>query len=284
MEVSQQQRSAVSWDAAWIVIPAYQEERTIRALAQEALAQCPRVIVVDDGSRDGTTAQLDGLGVTLLTHTENRGKAASLRTAFEYALSRNARCVIALDGDGQHDTADTPVLLSAWQRHPERVVIGSRLHDRTQFPPARYRANRFACFWISWAAGHPIADSQTGFRVYSAEVMRIAVEGSVRGNRFTFESEILIEAARRGHPTLAVAIPGRYPVHARASHFRPVVDIAKIVVMVAGKLLRQGMAPLGLWRSLQPATVLPGRSAPTAAAAPVQGASAMHITGDRSIQ
>ena len=138
-------------------------------------------------------------------------------------------------------------------------VIGSRLHDRSQFPLARYRANRFACFWISWAAGHPIADSQSGFRVYSKDVMAIATSGRVHGSRFTFESEILIEAANQGHRTLAVAIPGHYPANARRSHFRPVVDIAKIVVMVAMRLLRKGMYPRGLWRSLQPIQVLAPR-------------------------
>ena len=268
MEAVRQESAGPSWDGVWIAIPAYQEEGTIRALCQEALVQCPRVIVVDDGSSDGTRAQLQHLPVKLLVHPENRGKAASLCTAFAYALAQRASCVIALDGDGQHDPADAAGLLAAWRQHPERVVIGSRLHDRSQFPPARYRANRFACFWISWAAGHSIADSQSGFRVYGREVMQIALGGKVRGDRFTFESEILIEAARRGHPTLAVAIPGRYPVHARASHFRPVIDIAKIVVMVAGRLLRQGMAPLGLWRSLKPAPVLPGRTA-VAASTPV---------------
>ena len=195
-----------------------------------------------------------------------------MRTAFAHALAQDARCVIAIDGDGQHDTADAQWLLAAWRREPTRIVIGSRLHDRSQFPPARYRANRFACFWISWAARHPIADSQTGFRVYSSEVMRIALDGKVRGSRFTFESEILIEAAWRGHQSLAVAIPGRYPIHARASHFRPVIDIAKIVIMVARRLLVSGMAPLGLVRSLQPAQVLPGRhsaSAPAAANDPL---------------
>ncbi|NPC57966.1 glycosyltransferase family 2 protein [Caenimonas soli] len=261
-----EEQLAPSWNGVWIAIPAYQEAGTIRKLAQEALAYCPNVIVVNDGSSDGTAAQLDGLAVTLLAHPGNLGKAASLRTAFRYALSQHARCVIALDGDGQHDPADAPGLLAAWQCHPERIVIGSRLHDRAQFPPARYRANRFACFWISWAAGHPIADSQSGFRAYSRDVMRIALQGTVCGSRFTFESEILIEAARQGHPTLAVAIPGRYPVDARRSHFRPVLDIAKIVVMVAGRLLRYGMAPLGLWRSLQPARVLPGRGVPASLA------------------
>jgi glycosyltransferase involved in cell wall biosynthesis len=282
MQSATEDQTRLSWDGVWIAIPAYQEERTIRALAQEALARCPRVIVVDDGSNDGTRAQLQGLPVTLLAHAANQGKAASLCTAFEYALSQDAQCVIALDGDGQHDTADVPGLLAAWRHQPERIVIGSRLHDRAQFPPARYRANRFACFWISWAAGHPIADSQSGFRVYSSDVMRLALNGKGRSSRFTFESEILIHAARRGHPTLAVAIPGRYPVNARASHFRPVIDIAKIVVMVAGRLLVAGMAPRGLWRSLQPATVLPGRSVPASAAPPAPAPA--HHARDASVQ
>ena len=80
----------------------------------------------------------------------------------------------------------------------------------------------------------------------------------MRSRGFTLESEILIEAAHQGHPTLAVTIPGRYPVDARASHYRAVVDTAKIVVMVAGRLLRKGLYPLGLWRSLQRPQVLVG--------------------------
>ena len=283
METPREHAGAASWQGVWIAIPAYQEAGTIRALAQEALAQCPRVIVVDDGSTDGTAQQLQGLPVTLLVHQGNQGKAASLRTAFAHALAQQADCVLALDGDGQHDPADAPLLLAAWRQDPRRIVIGSRLHDRSQFPIARWRANRFACFWISWAAGHPIADSQSGFRAYPAAVMRAALGKRVRGSRFTFESEVLIEAARHGPQTLAVAIPGRYPLHARPSHFRPVVDITKIVLMVARRLLASGMAPLGLWRSLRPATVLPGRNAPAPAPVALPPAAPLHAA-DTSIQ
>lgn len=259
MPTEQLKQTDISWDGVWIAIPAYNEVRTIRLLAVEALAQCPSVIVVDDGSNDGTAEQLKGLPVTLLVHESNQGKAASLRTAFRHALERGARCAISIDGDGQHSLADAAGLLGTWLLCPQRIIIGSRLQDRSEFPLARYRANRFACFWISWAAGHPIADSQSGFRVYPREVMQLALTNKVQSNRFTFESEILIVAASRGHPTVAIAIPGSYPVNCRHSHFRPVADIAKIVLMVAGKLLKQGMAPVGLWRSLKRAPVLPGR-------------------------
>lgn len=245
-----------SSDGVWIVIPAYNEERTIRALAEAALALGPRVLVIDDGSSDATAQELRGLPLTLLRHASNRGKAASLRTAFEHALSLDATCVVTLDGDGQHDPLDAPNLLAVWQRRPDRLVIGSRLHDRSSFPPLRYFGNRFACFWISWAAGHPIADSQSGFRVYSRAVMEMAVSKRVRSSGFTLESEILIEAAQRGHTTLAVMIPGRYPRDGRPSHYRSLVDTAKIVAMVAARLLRRGLYPIGLWRSLQRPQVL----------------------------
>jgi len=269
------------WRGVWIAIPAFEESRTIRALARQALEICQRVIVVDDGSSDLTAAELDGLPVTVLVHPSNRGKAASLLTAFRHALNQGARCVVTLDGDGQHDPADAPSLLAAWRQDPQLIVIGSRLHDKANFPPARYRANRFACFWISWASGHPIADSQSGFRVYPREVMQIAIGDTVRWGRFTFESEILIESARQGHRTQAVAIPGRYSANARPSHFRPVVDIAKIVVMVADRLLRQGMAPLGLWRSLRQAKVLPGRMAAPSVASRVAAGTRVHDTATR---
>jgi hypothetical protein len=90
--------------------------------------------------------------------------------------------------------------------------------------------------------------------------MELAMNGGVTGTRFTFESEILIEAAALRHTTLAVPILAHYPRESRPSHFRPIVDIARIVVMVGGSLLRKGMYPLGLWRSLKPAPLLPGRA------------------------
>jgi glycosyltransferase involved in cell wall biosynthesis len=125
MSTEQKKQEELSWDGVWIIIPAYNEVKTIRSLAMDALALCSKVIVVDDGSSDRTAEALYGLPVTLLTHQVNQGKAASLRTAFRYALERSAKCAISLDGDGQHCLSDAVGLLRAWTNNPQRIIINS---------------------------------------------------------------------------------------------------------------------------------------------------------------
>ena len=238
--------------AGAIVIPAFNEIRTIRDVAQRALAKSPLVIVVDDGSTDGTAAALEGLPVVVLRTEGNRGKAASLRCGADEAIRRGAGAIVTLDGDGQHCPEDVPLLVDAYLAAPGRIVIGSRLHARRQIPSARYWANRFANFWISWAAGYAIADSQSGFRIYPAPLFSQARVHYDEAASFVFESEILIEAARLGVQATCVPISVVYSARARPSHFRPVVDIARIVRMVAWRLLARGLYLQGLFRSFKP--------------------------------
>ncbi len=240
-----------------IVIPAYEEAKTIRDIAERSLRQCPLVIVVDDGSTDGTGAALEGLPVHVLRHERNEGKAASLWDGIEVAMTEGAECVVTLDGDGQHQPEDVRRLLLAANEHPHRVIVGARLKGRAAYPTARRRANRFADFWISWAAGHPIADSQSGQRLYPAALLRQLDIRHDAGAAFTFESEALIRAARLGYTTVAIPIAAIFHSAGRPSHFRPVRDIARITAMVAKHLLAAGLYPSGLWRSLR----LPARIA-----------------------
>jgi glycosyltransferase involved in cell wall biosynthesis len=224
-----------------VVIPAYNEAATIRDVVQRALRQAHLVIVVDDGSADGTASALADLDVVLLRNAANLGKAASLRRGAEEAMRRGAVAIVTLDGDGQHYPEDIALLLGAWRETPERIVIGSRLHRREAIPSARYWANRVANFWIGLVAGYAIADSQSGFRVYPARVLREARVCCDRAHSFVFESEILIEAARLGVQARCLPVQVNYNSRARASHFRPVLDIARIVRMVAWRLVSQGL-------------------------------------------
>lgn len=228
------------------VIPAYNEAATIRGVVQRAMPYGP-VIVVDDGSTDGTAAQLEGLAVTVLRNEHNCGKGQSLWRGMQHALSLGAKAVVTLDGDGQHAPEDIPRLQLLAERMPRAMVIAARLRERRAAPRARRIANGMADFWISWAAGRAIVDSQSGFRLYPAELLRTFQAGDTSGG-FVFESEILIEALRRGFDCVAVPITTVYRPEARPSHFRPVADISRIVLMVGGKLFSRGMYPQGLWR------------------------------------
>jgi glycosyltransferase involved in cell wall biosynthesis len=233
-----------------VVIPAYNEAPTIRDVATRALGVLPHVIVVDDGSTDATSAELAGLPLTLISNPVNLGKGASLWRGFAVALAEGADAVITLDGDAQHRPEDIPRLIAAWEAQPGRIIIGARLAQRADVPPLRYFGNRFANFWVAWASGFPVADSQSGFRVYPANLLRQVQVAHGPGARFAFESEILIEAGRAGVRSAAVPIAALYPPNARASHYRSAVDTARIVRMIAWKLVSRGFDLPALVRSL----------------------------------
>lgn len=180
-----------------IVIPARNESATIRAVAQRALAQCPQVIVVDDGSTDGTHDALRDLPVTVLQHAQSAGKGASLLDGIRDAIRSGAARIVTLDGDGQHAPEDMPRLLAAADRYRGAIVLGARLRNREAVPWLRNFANHFADFWISWACGARIRDSQSGFRVYPATLFENLEIATAPDRGFVFESEILIRVAPR---------------------------------------------------------------------------------------
>ena len=234
-----------------VVIPAYNEAATSREVATRALASVATVIVVDDSSTDGTASALDGVAVQVLRNAKNLGKAGSLWRGFEQALATGASAVITLDADGQHRPEDIPRLIAAYERNPRSLVVASRPQKRKHAPAQRYYANRFADFWIGWAAGVPVFDSQSGFRLYPADFLRSIEIGHSRAASFVFESEILITAGRTGWKIVSAPVPALYFPGGRRSHFRPVVDIVRIVRMVAWKLISRGMYPRGLIKSLR---------------------------------
>lgn len=234
-----------------IVIPAFNEAATIADVVARCLRTGREVIVVDDGSRDETAAAVAGFPVELLRNEVNAGKAASLVRGMRRAVECGADIVATMDGDGQHRPEDLDSLLACAGRYPGQIVIGSRLHDRAAFPRERYIGNRIADFWISWACGYRVEDSQSGFRLYPAELVRRLdlPHGPERG--FVFESEILIEAARAGIYSVSAPIPALYEgTLVRASHFQPLRDVLRIIRMVAWKLVSRAMYPQGLWRVL----------------------------------
>jgi glycosyltransferase involved in cell wall biosynthesis len=231
-----------------IVIPARNESATIRAVAQRARAQCPHVIVIDDGSTDGTRDALHDLPVTVLRHAQSAGKGASLLDGIREAIRSGADRIVTLDGDGQHAPEEIPRLLAAAERQLDKIVIGARLRNREAVPWLRNFANHFADFWISWACGARIRDSQSGFRVYPAVLFNDLAIDTNPERGFVFESEILIRAAARGIGVTGVAIDAIYQTSTRPSFYRN-LDTWRITRMVAWSLITRGLYLTGLYRA-----------------------------------
>lgn len=235
------------------VIPAYNEAGTIRAVVAETLKYLDRVVLVDDGSSDSTVDCLRELPVTIIRHHHNLGKAAALWRGMQHAAAQGATAVITLDGDGQHDPANIPALIAVHLRDPSALVIGARLDGKQVAPWLRYCANRVANFWISWAAGCRIQDSQSGFRLYPIALLNGVGSRCDATSGFAFESEVLIEAGRLGVPIRMVPVSAIYGRHLRLSHFRQVRDVIRITRMVARKLLAKQLDISGLVKSRRPA-------------------------------
>ena len=179
------------------------------------------VIVVDDGSADGSAATAAAAGADVLRTAGRCGKGGALALGFAEALSRGAQRVVTLDGDGQHDPDDIPRLLAASDADPHALVIGSRLADGgAGMERARLNALRVASFFINWQTGWDVGDTQSGFRVYP----RAALESVVpRRGGFVLETEMLVRAAAAGFAIREVPLsPGR--AASRPSRFRPMRD------------------------------------------------------------
>lgn len=224
-----------------IVVPALNEALRIREVVDGALAQCPTVIVIDDGSTDETAAIVEATGAVLLRHPQRMGKGQSLRDGFAEAARRGAAAVITMDGDGQHSAADIPRLIDAANRHPNCVIIGARLRKRASQPLYRRIGNDFGDWGISWGCGFRVRDTQSGQRLYPRSVFTLT---DVPGEGFVFEAQLLISAARRaGARVVGVPIETRYaaadaPQQFRKSHFRLFRDLyaitSHVVVQVWG--------------------------------------------------
>ncbi|MEO6929320.1 MAG: glycosyltransferase family 2 protein [Casimicrobiaceae bacterium] len=252
-----------------VLIPAYNEARTLREVVRGALLHADAVLVVDDGSTDGSAQALCSTAVQVLTHAQNEGKSASLVDGFVRALACGATRVVTMDADGQHAAADIPRLLRAADVHPGSIVIGARVRRRAAAPHARRIANRLADFGVSWAAGYRVVDSQSGQRVYPASLLRALDLGRLSRDGFTLESEIIVAAARIGCRAIGVPIDAVYAAAARKSYFRPVPHIAGISTMLARNVIGDGFRLRGLWASLcMPPTMFDDAARRTDAPAP----------------
>lgn len=208
------------------VIPVYNHEGMIAHVVRGALALGIPVIVVDDGSTDGSYEQIKDIkGIVILRHETNRGKGAALMSGFTEA-ARYADWALTIDADGQHDPGDGLTLARAIPTGSRPIVVGVREGMLSPDVPWTSRFGRgFSNFWVRASGGPKIADSQSGLRLYPLpETLSLPV----RSRRFQFEVEVLVRAHWRGIPVIGAPISVSYtPGGERISHFRPFVDFMR---------------------------------------------------------
>ena len=228
-EISWQRGMLRKWGVC-VVIPTYDNGGTILRVVQETQAQCDDVIVVDDGSTDATAGILAGIeGITLVTLPRNRGKGAALKAGFRKALDMGFSYAITLDGDGQHDPAETGRFLAALRDHPDALVVGSRNPERINRPKGSDFANRLSNFWFWVQTGRRLKDTQTGYRLYPLRRLRGLW---LLTARYEAELELLVLASWHGTEIVEIPVEVYYPPREeRVSHFRPGMDFARIAAL-----------------------------------------------------
>jgi len=193
--------------AVYIVIPAFNEGKKIAEVIAETKSHgYEKIIVVDDGSQDGTCKQARESGAIALCHRLNRGKGAAVKTGIEAAKMLGADTVVTLDGDGQHDPRDIKKMLqkiaAGWD-----VVLGSRLMNKSGMPFVKVVYNHVGNFLTWYLNGLWVTDSQSGFRAYSRKALRLI---DTRSDRYEYDSEIIREIYRHKLKYLEVPIEVRY--------------------------------------------------------------------------
>lgn len=209
-----------------VLIPAYNEGERVAGVVRQAAEKYP-VLVVDDGSSDGTAQKARQAGAHVLQNPGNLGKGAALRNGFRYALREGYGCVVTLDADGQHDPTEIPAFLDAYACHQADLVIGFR--DFSQMPLIRRISNTLGTWIFSRAVGVHIRDNQSGYRLLSRRMMEAVLDSTEGG--FEFEVEMIVQCLQNKY--VLDWVPIRTIYLDEKSHIRP-LHHAREFLRVAG--------------------------------------------------
>jgi len=220
------------------IIPAYQDEKHIGDIVRRTRERLDQVLVVDDGSSDQTAQRAREAGAEVIAHDENRGKGEAIKTGLAYwlgaantspptagGLDREVTWVSLLDSDGQHLPEEID-LAAAGATQPT-FLIGNRMNNLTGMPFIRRVVNRYMSRQISRLCGQEIPDTQCGFRMLNRQLVPELLGG---GDRFDYDTEVLIIASRKGYRIESVPITTVYTD--QVSKIRPLRDAIRFLKLM----------------------------------------------------
>ncbi|WP_104734947.1 DUF2062 domain-containing protein [Hanstruepera ponticola] len=214
-----------------VLIPTYNNERTLKRVLDGVLLITKNVIVVNDGSTDSTSKTLKSYQEIEQIHfPKNKGKGVALREGFKKAIALGYEYAITIDSDGQHFPADIPNFINALEVSNDKnlLLIGSRNMNQEGVPGKSSFGNKFSNFWFWFETGIKLQDTQSGFRLYPLNVIK---NMTFYATKFEFEIEVIVKSAWRGVTVQNIPIQVLYDENERVSHFRPFKDFTRISIL-----------------------------------------------------
>jgi glycosyltransferase involved in cell wall biosynthesis len=223
-------------NSVWIVVPAFNEERTIAEVVVGLRRLYPNVIVVDDCSTDATAVLARTAGAHLVSHPINLGQGAALQTGITFALRQGVSHLVTFDADLQHRPDDIPALLDALTKCRADFALGSRfLGSATDIDLSRKLLLKAAILFTRFTTGLKITDTHNGLR---AMTRRGASRLQIRQNRMAHASEILQQIAKSKLPYVEVPVSVRYTSYSKAKGQRLSNSLIIMLELVTGALQR----------------------------------------------
>lgn len=228
MTLSEVQRSIIDRKIC-ILIPSYNNEKTLRRVLDGVLTYTQNIIVINDGSTDSTSEILKTFSqVSIINLPENKGKGNALKIGFRKAKKSGFDHAITIDSDGQHYPDDIPVFVEALLHEKEDILlIGNRNMFQDGIPKKSSFGNRFSNFWFWFETGIKLEDTQSGYRLYPLH----KIPKKYFTPKFEFEIEIIVRTAWKHIPVKNVPIKVLYDPAERVSHFRPFKDFTRISIL-----------------------------------------------------
>lgn len=225
-------------DNTIVVIPSYNEARTIGEIVRDVTRIGMTVLVIDDGSSDKTERIALDNGAMVIRHRDNIGKGFSIREGVRHVLEKTSfEWMIIMDGDGQHHTEDISSLMKATFVDSDEIdiVTGNRMRETADMPLVRYLTNRFMSWVISSICRQNIPDTQCGYRLIRVSALK---ELRLTSEKYDIESEMLMRIAEKGGKIASVPIRTIYGEE--TSNIHPLRDAVKFFKLILTHRMRFG--------------------------------------------
>ncbi len=212
-----------------IIVPSFQAAKSLPQLLDALceIVDSSRIAVIDDGSTDGSEALVQAKKITCLRHSQNLGKGSALATGLQWARRGGYTWAISLDADGQHDVSEIFKFAESKVDDVTGLVVGARPVAKTQMPWHRRLSNVLSTSMITFLAGQPVHDAQSGFRMYRSEIIDRA--SIPKRGRFEWEAQVLVLISHLGYKIQSVPIKTLYGKH--GSHMRIFADTFRFCAM-----------------------------------------------------